>query len=311
MSETQVDIQPEMNMQQILDTVPAAQRALFQRYHIGGCSSCAYQPTDTLAQVCKDHNLLDVNDVVRTILLAHETDQNMQVPPQTVKEWIDGGELDRFLDVRTPDELAKASIPGAEALDFNDSEKYMQLPKDTKMVFFCAPFRDLVLNSISTTPLPPGGIGSSVYSATVQPQLVFTFEMTSSASPSFTISNSCFTTSPSKTVPNSNLGDATTSFAYSPFGSIATGFGADFAAFFFGFGLDAAFSGDSPDVRSVVSRSRVSGCDVAGWDEDESSGWDDPASTGADAVTSPAGGGRTMPDAQNATRKLRIATGGP
>ena len=137
MSETQVDIQPEMTMQQILDTVPAAQRALFQRYHIGGCSSCAYQPTDTLAQVCKDHNLLDVNDVVRTILLAHETDQNMQVPPQTVKEWIDGGELDRFLDVRTPDELAKASIPGAEALDFNDSEKYMQLPKDTKMVFFC------------------------------------------------------------------------------------------------------------------------------------------------------------------------------
>ncbi len=137
MTETKVDINPEMTMQDIMVAVPAAQRALFQRYHVGGCSSCGYEPSDTLAKVCKDHNLLDINGVVQTIILAHETDQNMQVPPATVKQWLDAGELDRLVDVRTPDELALASIQGAEALDYSDSDKYMQLPKETKMVFFC------------------------------------------------------------------------------------------------------------------------------------------------------------------------------
>lgn len=137
MTEAQVDISLDMTMQQILEAVPSAQRALFQRYHVGGCSSCGFQPTDTLAEVCKERNLLDTDGVIRTILLAHETDQRMQVDPPRVKEWMDSGEPLRVIDVRTPDELQIARIDGAEALDYSDSDKYMQLPKDTHMVFFC------------------------------------------------------------------------------------------------------------------------------------------------------------------------------
>jgi hypothetical protein len=55
-----VKITPAMTMQEILSQYPAAQRALFRRYHVGGCSSCGFQPTDTLEQVCKSHNLLDL-----------------------------------------------------------------------------------------------------------------------------------------------------------------------------------------------------------------------------------------------------------
>ena len=137
MTEAQVDISLDMTMQQILEAVPSAQRALFQRYHVGGCSSCGFQPTDTLAEVCKERNLLDTDGVIRTILLAHETDQKMQVDPPTVKEWMSSGDTLRVIDVRTPDELEIAKIDGAEALDYSDSDKYMQLPKDTRMVFFC------------------------------------------------------------------------------------------------------------------------------------------------------------------------------
>jgi rhodanese-related sulfurtransferase len=124
-------------MEQILACYPSAQRALFQRYHVGGCSSCGFEPTDTLAQVCKDHNLLDTTSVVQTILAAHEVDQNMQVEPQQVQAWLDAGESFRFIDVRTPEEIAAAKIPQAEALDYHAPEKYMQLPKDTKIVFSC------------------------------------------------------------------------------------------------------------------------------------------------------------------------------
>jgi rhodanese-related sulfurtransferase len=130
-------ITPEMTMEQILEVVPAAQRALFQRYHVGGCSSCGFQPSDTLAQVCKDHNLLDVKEVIRTIELAGETDANCQVDVKTVKAWLDAGEDFSFIDVRPPEEAAQARIEAAEQLDFQDSGKYMNLPKDRRIVFHC------------------------------------------------------------------------------------------------------------------------------------------------------------------------------
>ena len=31
---------------------PGARRALFARYHIGGCQSCGFSPGETLAEVC-------------------------------------------------------------------------------------------------------------------------------------------------------------------------------------------------------------------------------------------------------------------
>ena len=132
-----IEITPEMTMESILKVVPAAQRALFQRYHVGGCSSCGFQPTDTLAQVCKDHNILDVPDVIRTIHQAHELDGKLEVEPTMVKSWLDAGEDFSFIDVRTPEEHDLARIEAAEALDFNDQGKYMTLPKDRKIVFSC------------------------------------------------------------------------------------------------------------------------------------------------------------------------------
>jgi len=134
---TNTPIRPEMTMEEILAVAPAAQRALFQRYHVGGCSSCAFQPSDTLAQVCKDHNILDVGEVIRTIEIAQEMDSKLQVEPAQVKAWLDAREDFSFLDVRSPEEIAAARIPGTEPLDFDDPAKYMNLPKDRRIVFHC------------------------------------------------------------------------------------------------------------------------------------------------------------------------------
>jgi len=132
-----LNITPAMTMEQILAVAPSAQRALFQRYHIGGCSSCGFQPTDTLAQVCKDHNILDVPEVLRTIETSEMVDRKVQVTPLQVKAWLDAGEDFSFIDVRTPEELAIARIAQAEPLDFGDPGKYMSLPKDRRIVFSC------------------------------------------------------------------------------------------------------------------------------------------------------------------------------
>ena len=134
---SQLTITPEMTMESILQVAPAAQRALFQRYHVGGCNACGFQPEDTLAQVAKDHNILDINDMIQTIVTAQELDSKNQVEPSAVRAWLDSGEPFTFLDVRVPDERENGLVEGAELLDYNDSGKYMGLPKETKMVFIC------------------------------------------------------------------------------------------------------------------------------------------------------------------------------
>jgi len=136
-TETQIEIRPEMTMEAILKVAPSAQRALFQRYHVGGCSSCGFQPSDTLAQVCKDHNLLDVNDVVGTIVLSEQADKTTQIEASEVRGWLAAAEKFTFIDVRSPDEGDIPSVEAAEPLDYNNSAKYMELEKDHRFVFIC------------------------------------------------------------------------------------------------------------------------------------------------------------------------------
>jgi len=126
-----------MTMGDIQSRFPSARRALFQRYHVGGCSSCGYELTDTLEKVCRDHNLLDVPGVIEHLLRSHEVDQRMQVDPDTVRGWLKAGEALLFLDIRHPSQAGAAPIEGAEPLDFANQSKYMQLPKDTRIVFLC------------------------------------------------------------------------------------------------------------------------------------------------------------------------------
>jgi len=54
------EIGPNTTMAEILDAYPSAKVGLFQRYHIGGCASCGYQPGDTLQEVCATHDIAPV-----------------------------------------------------------------------------------------------------------------------------------------------------------------------------------------------------------------------------------------------------------
>src|SRR3954447_5563620 len=72
------DLSGDWLMQQVTTVFPSAQRALFQKYHIGGCSSCGFQPTDTLAAVATSHGL-DINEVVQHIQRSQETECDLEV----------------------------------------------------------------------------------------------------------------------------------------------------------------------------------------------------------------------------------------
>ena len=133
----QATIDPATTMEAILEAYPSAQRALFQRYHVGGCSACGFQPTDTLAQVCKDHNILDVNEVIGHILRSHEVDQRMQIEAAELRASLAEGSPVRLVDVRMPQERDADPFAEAEPLDYTNQAAYMELPKDTRLVFAC------------------------------------------------------------------------------------------------------------------------------------------------------------------------------
>src|SRR5947207_4399565 len=100
-SSTPDAIGPQTTMQQVLQVFPGAQRALFRRYHIGGCSSCGFQPTETLEQLCRRNNNLNVSEVIEHISTSHVQDQKILLAPSELARLREQDPSLRLLDVRT------------------------------------------------------------------------------------------------------------------------------------------------------------------------------------------------------------------
>jgi rhodanese-related sulfurtransferase len=103
-------------MSAVLDAFPGAQRALFRRYHIGGCSSCGFQPTETLAQVCARNGNLDVNEVLAHIQSSHAQDAKMLIEPQALAGLRTQDPTLRLVDVRSREEFEAVHIEGSQLL---------------------------------------------------------------------------------------------------------------------------------------------------------------------------------------------------
>src|SRR5688500_7471216 len=98
-------IDPQLTMRELLERFPGAQRALFRRYHVGGCASCGFQPTETLAEVCARNGNLPADEVIDHILASHEADERMQISPAELAVALRENPTARLLDVRTREEF--------------------------------------------------------------------------------------------------------------------------------------------------------------------------------------------------------------
>lgn len=104
---------PETTLAQVLQSYPGAQRALFARYHIGGCRSCAFSPTETLAQLCARNDNLPVEEVIAHIQDSHEGDSSLQITPADFATLRGSDPALKVLDARTREEHEAVTIPGA------------------------------------------------------------------------------------------------------------------------------------------------------------------------------------------------------
>jgi rhodanese-related sulfurtransferase len=104
-------IDPNITMKELLVQFPGAQRALFRKYHIGGCASCGFAPEETLAGVCARNENLDVDEVIEHITASEEAERAMQIEPRDLADRIAAGEAVYLLDVRTREEYEAVKLP--------------------------------------------------------------------------------------------------------------------------------------------------------------------------------------------------------
>src|SRR5580698_3731718 len=99
-----MNITPQLPMREVLELFPGAQRALFRRYHIGGCSSCGFSPDETLAQVCARNGSLDAAEVMAHIQASHEQDAKILITPKDLAELLQRDQSVKLVDVRSREE---------------------------------------------------------------------------------------------------------------------------------------------------------------------------------------------------------------
>lgn len=100
-------------MGEILDALPGARRALFARYHLGGCQSCGFSPNESLASLCQRNGGIDPEEMIAHLLAAHEHDQALLVSPAEVEKLLANDPAPVLIDCRTREEHEAVSIPGS------------------------------------------------------------------------------------------------------------------------------------------------------------------------------------------------------
>src|SRR4030095_1484972 len=124
-------------MHDVLAAFAGARRALFRKYHLGGCSSCGFAPTETLGELCTRNGNLNVDEVVAHVLASHEADRQLEITSREVIERRSRGEKVRLLDLRTREEWDAVRLEGADFVTQDFIQRLMgQDGREGLLVFY-------------------------------------------------------------------------------------------------------------------------------------------------------------------------------
>lgn len=131
---TNASIGADAPMAQVVEAYPGAQRALFRQYHIGGCSSCAFSPEETLRELCQRNGGLDPEEVLSRIRASHEEDAKIFISPKDLKAAVDGDAPVKLLDIRSRPEFEATRIEGAVLMTQSATQDIMAYWKPEDML---------------------------------------------------------------------------------------------------------------------------------------------------------------------------------
>src|SRR3982750_2435644 len=130
-------IDPNITMRELLEQFPGAQRAMFRKYHIGGCSSCGFSLDETLAGVCARNDGVDVEEAIQHIIASDAAERAMQIEPRELSDRLGAGDEITLLDVRTREEFDAVKLPGAQLFTQELQQKnFPGLSRDDLLVIY-------------------------------------------------------------------------------------------------------------------------------------------------------------------------------
>jgi rhodanese-related sulfurtransferase len=121
-------------MREVLEIFSGAQRALFRKYHIGGCNSCGFSPDETLAQVCARNGNLDTTEVLAHIQSSHEQDAKVLISPKELAGLLQRGKSVKLVDVRSREEFEAVRIEGSVLLSQDVMRELMASGSNTNPI---------------------------------------------------------------------------------------------------------------------------------------------------------------------------------
>ena len=134
---TAPELNPEMTMNDLLEAMPGARRALFAKYHIGGCSSCGFSPNETLADVCRRNEIPETAEVLAHLEASAEQDARMQISPAELSAMLADGQPLRLIDVRSREEHETVMLPGSELMTQELLQRLFGEDKTQRIVVYC------------------------------------------------------------------------------------------------------------------------------------------------------------------------------
>lgn len=129
------ELSPSMTMQELLEVLPGAQRALFRLFHIGGCASCGFRSDETFAEVCARNEGLDPESALGQLNEACAEDARILIEPTDLADALAADPDTRILDIRTREEFDAVHIPQAQYFTQDFLQEILaSWPKDSLIV---------------------------------------------------------------------------------------------------------------------------------------------------------------------------------
>ncbi len=137
-TQREIKIGPDATMRAILNLYPGAQRALFRKYHIGGCASCGFSQDETLAAVCARSGNIDPSEALAWIVQCDAQDRANEITPTQLKTSLHATRTSvRILDIRTREEWDAVRLEGALFLTQELMQEILSTwPKDELLVIY-------------------------------------------------------------------------------------------------------------------------------------------------------------------------------
>jgi rhodanese-related sulfurtransferase len=127
-------------MQLIEQQLPFSKALLHSQFHVGGCSACGFEPSETLFQVASKHGK-NANDMLFALNKALSDAKNAQFSPEHLGSLVaklHGAETPLLIDVREPWEFEICHLPEAVLLNESNMDEVVKKIENAKLsVVYC------------------------------------------------------------------------------------------------------------------------------------------------------------------------------